>query len=149
MNDTSFYPSDEQLSRLAGLYGQKDGKLAFADYALIGPTKDARHPIPAGGLFSTGSDLAKLYQAMLNRGWLGVTKLGDKRILSEAGVQADDAAADRRPAVRLHARHGLWLRLGRGQGAAGRARDALAKARSATAARSARRAGSTRSRTCS
>ena len=34
-------------------------------YQLIGPTKGARHPIPAGGLFSTGSDLAKLYQFML------------------------------------------------------------------------------------
>jgi len=87
MEDTSFYPSEEQLSRLAGLYGQKDGQLVFADYQLIGPTKDARHPIPAGGLFSTGSDLAALYQAMLHRGWHGVTKAGDKRLLSEAAFR--------------------------------------------------------------
>lgn len=82
MNDTSPYPDDKQLARLAGLYGQKDGKLTFADYVLIGPTKGARHPIPAGGLFSTGADLAKLYQAMLNKG-----RLGDARILSENSVQ--------------------------------------------------------------
>jgi CubicO group peptidase (beta-lactamase class C family) len=87
MDDTTFYPSDEQLSRLAGLYGQKEGKLVFADYQLIGPTKDAKHPIPAGGLFSTGPDLANLYQAMLHNGWHGVTKAGDKRILSEAAAK--------------------------------------------------------------
>lgn len=87
MEDTTFYPNEEQLSRLAGLYGQKDGKLVFADYQLIGPTKDAKHPIPAGGLFSTGSDLANLYQAMLHNGWHGVTKMGDKRILSEAAAK--------------------------------------------------------------
>ncbi|HZN34154.1 MAG TPA: serine hydrolase domain-containing protein, partial [Pirellulaceae bacterium] len=66
MTDTSAYPDEKQLARLAGLYGQREGKLYFADYVLIGPTKGARHPIPAGGLFSTGADLAKLYQAMLN-----------------------------------------------------------------------------------
>ena len=82
MHDTAFYPDDKQLARLAGLYGRKEGKLAFADYVLIGRTKDARHPIPAGGLFSTGSDLAKLYQAMLNQG-----KWGDASILSSDGVK--------------------------------------------------------------
>jgi CubicO group peptidase (beta-lactamase class C family) len=82
MNDTAIYPDEKQLTRLAGLYGQKDGKLVFADYALIGPTKGARHPIPAGGLFSTGADLAKLYQAMLNKG-----RLGDTRILAEESVK--------------------------------------------------------------
>jgi CubicO group peptidase (beta-lactamase class C family) len=82
MQDTTFYPSEEQLTRLAGLYGQKDGKLVFADYQLIGPTKGAKHPIPAGGLFSTAGDLAKLYQAMLNGG-----KAGNKQTLSEAAVK--------------------------------------------------------------
>jgi CubicO group peptidase (beta-lactamase class C family) len=86
MDDTTFYPNDEQLSRLAALYGQKDGKLAFADYVLIGPTKDAKHPIPAGGLFSTGSDLANLYRAMLHNGWYGTTKIGEQRILSTAAA---------------------------------------------------------------
>jgi CubicO group peptidase (beta-lactamase class C family) len=81
MNDTAFYPDEKQLARLAGLYGQRDGKLVFNEYVLIGPTQGARHPIPAGGLFSTGADLARLYQAMLHRGTLGGT-----RILSEASV---------------------------------------------------------------
>jgi len=82
MKDTAIYPDATQLTHLAGLYDQKDGKLVFADYVLIGPTKDAKHPIPAGGLFSTGADLAKLYQAMLNKG-----RLGNARILSEESVQ--------------------------------------------------------------
>jgi CubicO group peptidase (beta-lactamase class C family) len=87
MNDTAFYPDEKQLARLAGLYGEKDGKLVYADYVLIGPTKDAKHPIPAGGLFSTGADIAKLYQAMLQGGKLQDSKLGDKRVLSEAAVK--------------------------------------------------------------
>lgn len=82
MNDTAFYPDEKQLARLAGLYGSKDGKLEFADWVLIGPTRDAKHPIPAGGLFSTGGDLAKLYQTMLQGG-----KAGEKQILSEAAVK--------------------------------------------------------------
>jgi CubicO group peptidase (beta-lactamase class C family) len=81
MNDTACYPDEKQLARLAGLYGQKDGKLAFVNYVLIGPTQNAKHPIPAGGLFSTGADLAKLYQAMLNGG-----KLGDAKIVSPESV---------------------------------------------------------------
>jgi CubicO group peptidase (beta-lactamase class C family) len=82
MHDTAAYPDEKQLARLAGLYGQKDGKLVFADYQLIGPTANAKHPIPAGGLFSTGGDLAKLYQAMLSGG-----KLGDATILSPEALK--------------------------------------------------------------
>lgn len=77
MTDTTFYPSDDQLQRLASLYDQKEGKLTPVGYVLLGPTKDAKHPIPAGGLYSTAPDLAKLYQMMLNRG-----ALGTKRILT-------------------------------------------------------------------
>lgn len=75
MTDTTFYPSDEQLKRLAALYDQKDGKLTPVGYVLLGPTRDAKHPIPAGGLYSTGPDLAKLYQMMLNRGALGSERI--------------------------------------------------------------------------
>jgi CubicO group peptidase (beta-lactamase class C family) len=49
---------------------------------LIGDPRDARHPIPAGGLFSTGSDLAKLYQVMLRGG-----TLGNVRFVSEKGMK--------------------------------------------------------------
>jgi CubicO group peptidase (beta-lactamase class C family) len=82
MVDTTPYPSDQQLKRLAGLYGRKDGYLYFADYQLLGPTKNAKHPIPAGGLYSTAADLARLYRMMLHRG-----ELDGKRILSAAAVK--------------------------------------------------------------
>lgn len=84
MKDTGAYPSEEQLKRLAGLYEFKDGKLNYVGFQLIGPVKGARHPIPAGGLFSTGSDLAKLYQMML----AGPSSTKDrKQILSPAAIK--------------------------------------------------------------
>lgn len=75
MKDTTFYPNDEQLSRLAGLYAQKDKQLDYVAYSLLGPTRDSKHPIPAGGLYSTGADLAKLYQLMLHKGSMGSVKV--------------------------------------------------------------------------
>ena len=80
MVDTAFYPSDEQLARTAKTYNIKDGKLV-AEQGILGPTLGAKHPIPAGGLYSTGPDLARLYQAMLGKGMLG-----DVRVLSEESV---------------------------------------------------------------
>jgi CubicO group peptidase (beta-lactamase class C family) len=82
MKDTTFHPSEEQLKRLAELYAVKDDRLAAAGWVLIGDPRDARHPIPAGGLFSTGSDLAKLYQVMLRGG-----TLGNVRFVSEKGMK--------------------------------------------------------------
>ena len=82
MVDTTPYPSDQQLSRLVGLYGRRDNTLYFADYQLIGPTKNAKHPIPAGGLYSTAADLGRLYQMMLRGG-----ALDGARILSEKAVK--------------------------------------------------------------
>lgn len=71
MFDTTFYPNDEQLQRLAALYELKDGELRATGFQLIGPTKTAKHPIPAGGLYSTLHDLGHLYRLMLTggRGW--------------------------------------------------------------------------------
>ncbi|WP_397570933.1 serine hydrolase domain-containing protein [Schlesneria sp. T3-172] len=83
MRDTTFYPSDEQLQRLAALYDMKNGELSHAGYQLVGPSRNARHPIPAGGLFSTAQDLGKLYRMMLTRG-----AIGELRLLSEQSVAA-------------------------------------------------------------
>jgi CubicO group peptidase (beta-lactamase class C family) len=82
MKDTAFYPTKEQLSRLAVTYFKdKDGKLVPSPNALIGLPANAKHPIPAGGLVSCGADLAKLYRMMLNKG-----ELYGKRVLSEKAV---------------------------------------------------------------
>lgn len=82
MTDTSFYPTSAQLERLAPTYDKKDGKLVVAPNNLMGPGANVKHPIPAGGLYSTGADLAKFYQMMLNRG-----ELAKKRIISEESVK--------------------------------------------------------------
>ena len=146
MKDTTFYPNEAQLKRLATTYGKdKDGKLiATPNTLIVLPAKGAKHPIPAGGLVSSGADLAKLYRMMLHKG-----ELDGKRILSEKAVAEMTQAADRRHQDRLRGRHGLRLRLGGGPRAEGRDRDALGRAPTATAARSARRGGSTRRTTCS
>lgn len=81
MTSTVFYPNDDQLAMLAVTYGIKDGKLIPAQNLIVDHVKQGKHPIPAGGLFSTGPDLARLYRMMLNRG-----ELEGKRILSEKAV---------------------------------------------------------------
>ena len=75
MNDTACFPSEQQSSRIAGLYEAKNGELVVANRPIVGPATGAKHPIPAGGLYSTAADLAKLYQTMLNAGRLGSTKI--------------------------------------------------------------------------
>lgn len=83
MADTTFYPTAAQLERTTPIYGKKNGKLFVAPNDLIDLPPGAKHPIPAGGLYSTAADLAKFYQMMLGRGELGKT-----RILSEESVKA-------------------------------------------------------------
>jgi CubicO group peptidase (beta-lactamase class C family) len=83
MKDTTFIPTREQSKRIAGLYGVKGDRLVPAPDTLIGPPQGSRHPIPAGGLYSTGADVARFYQMMLNGG-----TLADKTILSKDGVKA-------------------------------------------------------------
>ncbi len=78
MFDTTFYPNDEQLQRLAALYEIKEGELRATGFQLLGPTKSSKHPIPAGGLYSTVHDLGHLYRMMLTRG-----AIGELRLLSE------------------------------------------------------------------
>jgi CubicO group peptidase (beta-lactamase class C family) len=82
MKDTTFYPTSEQLARLAMTYNKKNGKLVAEPNSLLGPPKGAKHPIPAGGLYSTAADLAVFYQMMLNNGVRGTT-----RFLSENAVR--------------------------------------------------------------
>lgn len=75
MADTTFYPSAAQLERSATTYLKKDGKLVAAPNTLIDLPKGARFPIPAGGLYSTGADLAKLYEMMLGKGTFGGVRI--------------------------------------------------------------------------
>jgi CubicO group peptidase (beta-lactamase class C family) len=82
MKDTTFHPTPSHLARLAVTYGKdKGGALTANLNTLIALKEKAKHPIPAGGLVSSGADLARLYRMMLNRG-----ELDGKRILSEKAV---------------------------------------------------------------
>lgn len=87
MKDTTFWPNQEQVSRLAISYKPgKDGqgleplRVTQLYYPLTDRIK--RFPMPAGGLFSTAADVALFGQMVLNQGeWNG------KRYLSKQAVK--------------------------------------------------------------
>jgi CubicO group peptidase (beta-lactamase class C family) len=81
MKDTTFYPTPEQRERLATMYRRDGEKLLPAEESLIETPAGAKYPLPAGGLYSTGTDLAKLYAMMLGHG-----TFGGKQILSAESV---------------------------------------------------------------
>jgi CubicO group peptidase (beta-lactamase class C family) len=81
MTDTTSFPSAEQKARIPAVYDSKEGKLSVAKSVIIGLPEEPKHPIPAGGLCSTGADLAKLYQMTLLGG-----ELDGKRIISAASL---------------------------------------------------------------
>jgi CubicO group peptidase (beta-lactamase class C family) len=86
MTNTTFWPNEEQLKRLAKSYrpskdkkGLEEIKIGQLKYPL-GDRK--RQPMPAGGLFATASDVGVFCQMMLNGGtWKG------KRYLSDSAVK--------------------------------------------------------------
>jgi CubicO group peptidase (beta-lactamase class C family) len=86
MKDTTFWPNEEQISRLAKSYKANQDKTDIEETPigqLKYPLNDrTRQPMPAGGLFSTASDLARFCQMILNNG-----ELDGKRYLSEAAVK--------------------------------------------------------------
>ena len=86
MRDTTFFPSKQQIERLAKSYkpsgqtaGIEETNIAQLKYPLDDP---ARHAMPAGGLFSTAHDLANFYQMLANNG-----AFHGSRILSETAVK--------------------------------------------------------------
>lgn len=91
MKDTACFPTEQNTPRIAGLYEIKNGELVVANRPIVGPATGAKHPIPAGGLYSTAADLAKLYQAMLNAGRLGSTKIiSPESVLTMTKLQTGD-----------------------------------------------------------
>lgn len=83
MIDTAFFPTEQTTPRIAGLYEIKNAELVAANRPIVGPATGAKHPIPAGGLYSTAADLARLYQAMLNG---GSRRGGSVKIISPESV---------------------------------------------------------------
>lgn len=77
MSDTTFWPSEEQASRLAKSYRPNKDKTNLEEVPLVhltSPLTDRNHrfPMPAGGLFSSAKDTATFCQMLLNGGqWKG------------------------------------------------------------------------------
>lgn len=87
MTDTTFWPTEEQVARIATAYKprtNKQGLEATPIEQLYYPLTDRtqRAPMPAGGLFGTAHDLARFYRMLLNDG-----ELDGKRYLSPAAVK--------------------------------------------------------------
>jgi CubicO group peptidase (beta-lactamase class C family) len=85
MKDTTFWPSEEQLRRLAKSYRPNADKTGLQETPISQlqyPLNDRkRQPMPAGGLFSTAADVGRFCQMVLGGG-----VFEGKRILSEEAV---------------------------------------------------------------
>ncbi|HTH46182.1 MAG TPA: serine hydrolase domain-containing protein [Candidatus Limnocylindria bacterium] len=84
MTDTTFWPNEKQLRRLAKSYRPDASMTGLGEFPISQlqyPLSDRQHryPMPAGGLFSTAGDTAKFCQMLLNGG-----ELHGRRYLSPA-----------------------------------------------------------------
>ncbi|WP_230221008.1 serine hydrolase domain-containing protein [Blastopirellula sediminis] len=86
MTDATFWPSEEQVARIAKSYkpgpggsGLEETTISQLHYPLS--DKAERYPMPAGGLFAKASDIARFYQMLANEG-----ELDGKRYLSKEAV---------------------------------------------------------------
>jgi len=86
MQDTTFWPNEEQVARLAKAYrpnkdktGLEETKIDQLQYPLN--RREGRYPMTAGGLFSTAADMAAFCRMLLNAG-----ELNGKRYLSADAV---------------------------------------------------------------
>jgi CubicO group peptidase (beta-lactamase class C family) len=87
MKDTTFWPSGEQLTRIVKAYKPDASKSNLEETTVTQlryPLDDRknRHPMPAGGLFSTAADVNRFCQMVLNGG-----ELDGKRYLTADAVK--------------------------------------------------------------
>lgn len=86
MKDTTFWPNDEQVTRVVKVYTPTQDKMGLVETKigqLTYPLNDRRRgPMPAGGLFSTAADVGVFCQMILNNG-----EYRGKRYLSEKAVK--------------------------------------------------------------
>ena len=87
MTETTFWPSDAQIARLAGAYGPNKEKNGYARGGLgflTKPLSDRVHRFPeaGGGLFSTTHDIIRYGLMLANDG-----ELDGKRYLSHAAME--------------------------------------------------------------
>ena len=99
MNDTTFWPNQEQQARLAKSYkpnAAKDGLEELPVGQLLYPLDSReRFPMPAGGLFSTANDLSLFYRMMANGGTFnGVRILSEKAVQTATSDQSGEAKSN-------------------------------------------------------
>jgi CubicO group peptidase (beta-lactamase class C family) len=87
MKDTTFWPAEKQVRRIAKSYAPNAAHNDLQEITigqLHYPLSDraVRYPMPAGGIFSTASDVARFCQMVLNGG-----ELDGRRYLSENAVK--------------------------------------------------------------
>lgn len=87
MKDTTFWPSAQQVARLAKTYRPTKDKSGLEEGALAQllqplPDRERRFPMPAGGLFATAEDTARFCRMLLNGG-----ELAGRRYLSPAAFK--------------------------------------------------------------
>jgi len=95
MNDTTFWPTGDQLNRLAKSYDSGTLREVPIDQ-LTYPLSDRarRYPIPAGGLFSTAADVVRFCQMMLNDGFFeGKSYLSQQSIRMITNKETGDAVS--------------------------------------------------------
>lgn len=80
MKDTSFFPPQGKMDRVAAVYSLDGDKLVR--YERTPPRAEWKNPLPEGGLYSTASDLLQFYRMMLGHG-----VFEGQRILSGAAVE--------------------------------------------------------------
>jgi CubicO group peptidase (beta-lactamase class C family) len=110
MNETTFWPSDSQIARLAGAYGpnkEKDGYARGDIGFLTKPLSDRvhRYPEAGGGLFSTTHDIFRYGLMLANDG-----ELDGKRYLSHAAM--DELRKEQTGETRVNYSLGYHLRNG-------------------------------------
>jgi CubicO group peptidase (beta-lactamase class C family) len=85
MKDTTFYPTKEQLDRVAQSYTRNnDGALEAAPLRMLGGPVSSRERMPManGGLFSTASDYYRFCRMLLDGG-----RFGGKALLKPESVR--------------------------------------------------------------
>ena len=110
MTETTFWPSDAQISRVAGAYGPNKEKTGYARGGisfLTKPYSDRVHRFPeaAGGLFSTPHDILRYGLLLANDG-----ELDGRRYLSHAAM--DELRKEQTGTTKINYSLGYHLRNG-------------------------------------
>jgi CubicO group peptidase (beta-lactamase class C family) len=110
MTETTFWPSDAQIARLANSYGPNADKTGYAKakiFYLTPPYSDRAHRYPeaGGGLFSTAHDILRWGMLLANNG-----ELDGKRLLSPAAM--DELRKEQTGTTKVNYSLGYHLRNG-------------------------------------